>query len=159
MRYLSLTVFVIALVNASCVVDAGTNGSETNREPNQGQADTTPITMDRAGTTPITEGEWAGKDILLRAEKSSVAISFVCADGYIHRQLQIAQNGDFSVEGTYRRIGPGPQREDESDGIHAIFSGKVSNKQMTLKVVLSSGEVVGTFILEHGKRTRLHRCL
>jgi hypothetical protein len=109
----------------------------------------------------VEPGRWGGARVRLEVgERGDASVEFDCAHGTIEK-LAPDSGGDFSARGLFVKERGGPVRaEGGEEGEPARYSGKVTGKTMTLRVVLEgSGEEVGSYTLTHGKGTRLTKCL
>ncbi len=108
----------------------------------------------------VPTGIWGANGIILNVEKSSAAIQYECADGIIEQPIKVDEKGNFEVTGFHIPQRGGPIRVDAKQVRQpALFEGKITGDKMTFKVTLTeSKEVIGDFILEHGKTPRLQRC-
>lgn len=109
----------------------------------------------------VEPGTWGGPRVRLEVgEKGDASVEFDCAHGTIEK-LAPDGGGEFSARGLFVRERGGPVRaEGGEEGEPARYSGKVTGKTMTLRVVLEgSGEEVGSYTLTHGRGTRLTKCL
>jgi hypothetical protein len=110
--------------------------------------------------TPVEAGVWGGAGINLAVEAESAGIEFDCAAAEISEKLYLDRKGNFKAAGVYIRQTPGPIRVDLPPKRQpAEFRGKVTDKKMTLEIVLTeTDESAGRFTLERGQAGRLHKC-
>lgn len=110
--------------------------------------------------TEVPTGEWGGRGIRLVLEKSGGQLEFDCAEGEISQKLTMNKKGSFTANGFFIRRYPGPIRTDiPLKKQPARFSGKVSGKNMTLKITLTeSKEDLGSFILQRGDGGNIRGC-
>ena len=109
----------------------------------------------------MNKGTWGGNHISVEVTDEGARIEYDCAHGRITEPLKVDSQGRFSAKGTHVRERGGPVRAGSEDqGEPVIYSGTTDGKTATLKVVSSATEeVIGTFTLTLGKRTRLMKCL
>ncbi|HZI87421.1 MAG TPA: hypothetical protein VFD48_11350 [Pyrinomonadaceae bacterium] len=109
----------------------------------------------------MNKGTWGGNHISVEVSDEGARIEYDCAHGTITEPLKVDSQGRFSAKGTHVRERGGPVRAGSEDqGEPVVYSGTTDGKTATLKVVSSSTkEVIGTFTLTLGKRTRLMKCL
>ena len=109
-------------------------------------------------TKPVDKGPWGGAGVLMNVTEAGATIEFDCANASITEEMRVKHDGSFVAEGNFMRSGPGPVRVDDQ-GTPAIFKGKVSGKEMTLKISnAKTGDSLGEYSLTQGRQTRLHRC-
>lgn len=109
----------------------------------------------------MNKGTWGGNHISLEVTDEGARIEYDCAHGTITEPLKVDSQGKFSAKGTHVRERGGPARAGSEDqGEPVVYSGTTDGKTATLKVVSSATEeVIGTFTVTLGKRTRLVKCL
>lgn len=109
----------------------------------------------------MNKGTWGGNHISVEVTDEGARIEYDCAHGRITEPLKVDSQGRFSAKGTHVRERGGPVRADSEDqGEPVVYSGTTDGKTATLKVVSSATEeVIGTFTLTLGKKTRLMKCL
>ena len=109
----------------------------------------------------MNKGTWGGNHISVEVTDEGARIEYDCAHGTITEPLKVDSQGRFSAKGTHVRERGGPVRAGSEDqGEPVVYSGTTDGKTATLKVVSSATkEVIGTFTLTLGKRTRLMKCL
>jgi hypothetical protein len=97
----------------------------------------------------------------MEVTEEGARIEYDCAHGTVSEPLKLDSQGKFSAKGTHFRERGGPQRaDDENKGEPVIYSGTTDGKTATLTVTNSvTDEVIGTFTLTLGKRSRLTKCL
>ena len=108
----------------------------------------------------VKPGTWGGRGIVIVVGKNSATIELDCASAAISSRLRTGKGQKFTATGLLTRRAFGPIRLDAlPKAQRARFVGEVTGKQMRLKITLvDSGEIVGSFILEHGKQGHLVRC-
>ena len=116
--------------------------------------------MDQQNSLDVKRGIWGGRGISLVVEKNSYVIDLDCGKAAILTRLRIRKDGKFSAIGIMTRSGPGPVMRDAPPRAQRVrFEGRVSGKQMTIKVTLAdSGDLVGDYTLERGAQSELTRC-
>jgi len=109
----------------------------------------------------MTKGTWGGDHIAMDVTEEGAQVEYDCAHGTISEPLRIDSEGKFSAKGTHVRERGGPLRAgDEDKGEPVIYSGTTDGKTATLTVTTSAtNEVIGTFTLTLGKRSRIRKCL
>lgn len=109
----------------------------------------------------MTKGTWGGNHIAMEVTEEGAQIEYDCAHGTISEPLRIDSQGKFSAKGTHVREQGGPQRLGaEEKGEPVIYSGTTDGKTATVTVTSSvTDEVIGTFTLSLGKRSRIVKCL
>jgi hypothetical protein len=88
-------------------------------------------------------------------------IEYDCAHGSVSEPLRLDREGKFSAKGTHFREKGGPQSAGaEEKGEPVIYSGTTDGKTATITITNSvTDEVIGTFSLTLGKRSRITKCL
>ena len=109
----------------------------------------------------MIKGIWGGDQISVEVTEDGAKVEHACAHGTISEPLRVDGQGKFSAKGTHFRERGGPQRAgDEDKGEPVIYSGTTDGKTATFTITNSAtDEVIGTFSLTLGKRSRLHKCL
>jgi hypothetical protein len=109
----------------------------------------------------VAAGVWGAQGIRLEVASSGGAVEYDCAHGEIKEPLKLDSEGRFTAQGTHTLERVGPQQDGEEPPVEpARYEGRVRGDTMTLTVVLTeSGERLGPFRLERGKRGRLMKCL
>lgn len=109
----------------------------------------------------MTKGTWGGNHISMEVTEEGAQVDYDCAHGTISEPLKIDSHGKFSAKGTHVRERGGPIREgDEDKGEPVIYSGTTDGKTATFTITNSvNDEVIGTFTLTLGKRSRISKCL
>jgi hypothetical protein len=109
----------------------------------------------------MTKGTWGGDHISLEVSEEGAVVEYDCAHGTISEPLKVDSQGKFQAKGMHFRERGGPQRVDADDkGEPVIYSGTTDGKTATFKITNSvTDEVIGTFSLTLGKRSRLTKCL
>jgi hypothetical protein len=109
----------------------------------------------------MTKGTWGGNHISMEVTEEGALIEYDCAHGTISEPLKLDRDGKFSAKGTHFREKGGPQRAGADEkGEPVIYSGTTDGKTATVTVTNSvTGEVIGTFSLTLGKRSRITKCL
>lgn len=109
----------------------------------------------------MTKGTWGGNHILMEVTEEGALVEYDCAHGTISEPLKIDSHGKFSAKGTHFRERGGPQRVgSEEKGEPVIYSGTTDGKTATFTVTNSAtDDVIGTFSLTLGKRSRITKCL
>ena len=103
-------------------------------------------------------GQWGGQGIDMLVEGGLAQVQFDCAAGTIDANM--AATGAFSAPGTYRPGQGGPVRVGQIFiSKRAVYSGTVTEDQMTLAVRVEDGTNVGPFSLTRGARGQIRRCL
>ena len=108
----------------------------------------------------VTPSTWGAAGAETVVEKTSVKLTFDCANGEIPLTLKRDRKGNFKVEGTYTRRGFGPIRINNPPKIQpAVYEGKVSGRSMRFKItVIATGDVVGVFRVTRGQEANIHGC-
>lgn len=108
----------------------------------------------------VTNGAWGADGVEMVVEKSSVKLTFDCANGEIPLTLKRDRKGNFKVEGTYTRRGFGPIRINNPPTAQpVIYEGKVTGKSMKFKIIMiATGDVVGEFTVARGQEARIRGC-
>jgi hypothetical protein len=109
----------------------------------------------------MIKGTWGGDHISMEVTEEGAQIEFDCAHAIVSEPLRVDSQGKFSASGTYFRERGGPQRVDGEDkGVSVVYSGTTDGKTATFKITNSgTDEIIGTFTLSLGKRSRIHKCL
>ncbi|MCM3873893.1 MAG: hypothetical protein ND895_24655 [Pyrinomonadaceae bacterium] len=109
----------------------------------------------------MIKGTWGGDHISMEVTEEGAQIEFDCAHGIVSEPLRVDGQGKFRASGTHFKESAGPQRADDEDkGVPVIYSGTTDGKTATFKITNSAtDEVIGTFSLTLGKRSRIHKCL
>lgn len=109
----------------------------------------------------MTKGTWGGDHISMEVTEEGAEVEFDCAHGTISEPLRVDREGKFSAKGTHVRERVGPIRVGNDDkGEPVIYSGTTDGKTATFTITNSAtDEVIGTFSLTLGKRSRIHKCL
>ena len=109
----------------------------------------------------MIKGTWGGNHISMEVTEEGARVEFDCAHGTVSEPLRVDSQGKFRASGTHFRESGGPQRVDDEDkGVPVIYSGTTDGKTATFTITNSAtDEVIGTFSLTLGKRSRLHKCL
>jgi hypothetical protein len=109
----------------------------------------------------MNKGTWGGSHISVEVTEEGASIEYDCAHGTVTEPLKVDSKGRFSAKGTHVRERGGPVRagsEDQAEPV--VYSGTTDGKTATLKVVSSAtDEVIGTYTLTLGKRSRIIKCL
>lgn len=165
---LAMTVSVIVTVpfagnGASANAPASvfsSNELESVRMPLENQSVVLSKSMDQQNSLDVKKGIWGGRGIRFLVENSSAAIELDCGKATISSRVRTRKDGKFSAIGLMTRSGPGPVMRDAPPRTQRVrFEGKVTGKQMTVKVTLAdSGDLVGDYILERGSQGELTRC-
>ena len=87
-------------------------------------------------------------------------IEFDCGSGTIDGPIVLDRRSRFSARGTFTRGHGGPVRNDETNtGVAAIYSGKIVDDRMSLKITLAApARTVITYDLTFGQMVKLRRC-
>jgi hypothetical protein len=102
---------------------------------------------------------WGGEHIEITIGGGGGEVQFDCASGTIATSLNVAAQGKFQADGTYKREHGGPVRKDESDAVAAKYSGSISGNTMHLDIVLAeSKESVGSYVLTRGQAGKVFKC-
>lgn len=141
--------------NAACMQEIG--GSERDEIANRGGE----TKMVQKKLVAVPASVWGASGIHLNVLDGGVKIEYDCAEGEISEPLKMDEAGKFKADGVHIRLHGGPVRADDPPKrVPATFEGRISDKSMTLKVILQdSKEVIGEFSLTRDKTPRLHRCL
>jgi hypothetical protein len=110
-------------------------------------------------TLPV--GTWGGPHIRLVTTSSGASVEYDCAYGSVDEPLRPAPDGSFEVTGTHVREpgGPGHIGDREPPARPAHYRGRSDGQRMRLEVVLpESGQRLGPFELELGRRAELEKC-
>jgi hypothetical protein len=109
----------------------------------------------------MTKGIWGGDHISLEVTDDGAQVEYDCAHGTISEPLRVDTQGKFSAKGTHFRERGGPQRADAEDkGEPVIYSGTTDGKTATFTITNSiTDEVIGTFAITLGKKSRIVKCL
>jgi hypothetical protein len=109
----------------------------------------------------MIKGTWGGDHISMEVTDEGAQVEFDCAHGTVSEPLRVDSQGKFRATGTHTRERGGPQRVGgEDEGVPVIYSGTTDGKTATFTITNSAtDEVIGTFSLTLGKRSRLHKCL
>jgi hypothetical protein len=109
----------------------------------------------------MIKGAWGGNQISMEVTEEGARVEFDCAHGTVSEPIKVDSQGKFRVLGTHFRESGGPQRVDsEEKGVPVVYSGATDGKTATLTITNSAtDEVIGTFSLTQGKRSRIHKCL
>lgn len=109
----------------------------------------------------MIKGIWGGDQISVEVTEDGARVEHACAHGTISEPLRVDSHGKFSAKGTHVQERGGPQRAgDEDKGTPVTYSGTTDGKTATFTITNSATEeVIGTFSLTLGKRSRLHKCL
>ena len=109
----------------------------------------------------MIKGTWGGNHISMEVTDEGARVEFDCAHGIISEPLRVDGLGKFRASGTHFKEHGGPQRVDADDkGVPVIYSGTTDGKTATFTITNSAtDEVIGTFSLTLGKRSRLYKCL
>ncbi len=115
--------------------------------------------MNQSKLLPV--GIWGGSGVLMRVGQKKITVEYACANGEIPGRLKLDGSGNFRADGVHLQPRPGPIRVNDTPTRQpARFEGKISGKNMTLRVTLiKSNEVIGDFELKRDVTPRIHRCL
>ncbi|MBK8305233.1 MAG: hypothetical protein IPK98_18335 [Chloracidobacterium sp.] len=93
----------------------------------------------------VATGTWGAAGAEMVVDKSSVKLTFDCANGEIPLTLKNDKKGNFKVEGTYTRRGFGPIRiNTPRTSEPVIYEGKVTGRTMSIKITLiATGDFIG----------------
>ncbi len=105
----------------------------------------------------LNPGTWGGNHVNLEVTNEGAGFEFDCARGSTNQPITLDENGNFEVDGTYERAGPGPTREGGKNAIDVRFTGTVTGDTMDLTVQIANGDPQ-KFKLTSGKQGRLTRC-
>ncbi len=119
------------------------------------------VTIHKMNKLPT--GMWGGQHVELEVNERGATVEYDCGRGTIAQPLMIDSQGRFEVVGKHILEHGGPERvgpsSDNSDTHPARYVGSVSGTTMTLTVTLTdTREEIGTFMLTHGKASRLVKC-
>jgi hypothetical protein len=108
----------------------------------------------------MIKGTWGGNHISLEVSEEGAYVEFDCAHGTVSEALRVNSQGKFRASGTYVRETAGPQPVDGEDkSLPVIYSGTTDNKTATFTITNPvTDEVIGTFAVIRGKRSRLTKC-
>lgn len=108
----------------------------------------------------VTTGTWGAAGAEMVVEKTSVKLTFDCANGEIPLTLKKDKKGNFKVEGTYTRRGFGPIRiNNPRTSEPVIYEGKVTGRTMSIKITLiATGDFVGSYTLTRGREATIRGC-
>lgn len=105
-------------------------------------------------------GMWGGDHMVINVTDDGANLDFPCAGGLIKEPLVLDNSGRFDVAGVYVQEHPGPVRLGEDNSHPARYTGKISGEVLTLTIRLSdSGETIGPFTFNFGKKTRVVKCM
>ena len=109
---------------------------------------------------PLALGSWGGQHISLEVTADGAIAEYDCAHSTISQKISLDRRGRFNVAGTYVAEYGGPVREGrQADGIPVQFTGRVSEKRMSLTVRRrGSGQIIGKFTLVFGQEAFLVKC-
>jgi hypothetical protein len=109
----------------------------------------------------VSIGKWGGRHVGMEVTPDGAQLDFDCAHAIINQPLQLDAGGNFDVQGRYTKEHGGPVRSDEDQGgAAARFKGHFEGKTLTLTITLDgSAEAIGPFTLEHGKYSRIFKCM
>lgn len=109
---------------------------------------------------PQLSGSWGGRGAGLVLEGGLGRLVYDCASGTVDTAILPGKDGRFSAEGTHRPGQGGPVRVGQIFTSHrATYAGEVQGEQMTLRVVVENGDVLGPFTLTRGAEPQILRCL
>ena len=109
---------------------------------------------------PNKMGDWGGPHAGVTLEGGLGQVQFDCASGTIDKAIVPGPDGRFSVSGMYMEGQGGPIRVGQIfKSQRATYSGEIVAQQMTLRVTLEDGTVVGPFTLTENAPPQLTRCL
>jgi len=113
------------------------------------------------GEDRMVKGTWGGDHISMEVTEEGARVEFDCAHGTVSEALRVDSQGKFRAKGTHFTESGGPQRVDSDDkGVPVIYSGTTDGKTATFTITNSAtDEVIGTFSLTLGKRSRIYKCL
>ena len=105
-------------------------------------------------------GDWGGPHAGITLEGGLGQVQFDCASGTIDKAIIPGPDGRFSVTGTYIEGQGGPIRVGQIfKSQRATYAGEIVAQQMTLRVALEDGNVLGPFTLTENAEPQLTRCL
>ena len=109
----------------------------------------------------MIKGTWGGNQISMEVTEEGARVEFDCAHGTVSEPIRVDGQGKFRALGTHFRESGGPQRVNgEEKGVPVVYSGTTDGKTATFTITNSAtDEVIGTFSLTLGKRSRIHKCL
>lgn len=105
---------------------------------------------------------WGGRGAAFTVLENGAHVEFDCAMGYIREPIVMEPDGRFSTLGEFIPDTGGPVRlsDPEPRGSPAVFSGEVSDSQLTLRVDMpDEGRVLGPFTLIRSQAATLEKCL
>ena len=109
------------------------------------------------GTSNSSDETWGGPHVEMLMTANGAELEFDCAQGRINSKIKTDKEGDFDVEGTFRREG-GPVRSDEAgSGSPVRYVGKIVGDSMTLKIHFTD-QTTEAFSLTRGKNGQLRKC-
>ena len=106
----------------------------------------------------LPPGNWGGNHVGLRVTERGARLEFDCAHGAIDEPIAVDEKGTFDSHGTYAPEAPGPIREGEPRSRPARYIGKVEQDTMTLTVILTGDQPIGTFTLVRDRFPRVRKC-
>src|SRR5437667_2803284 len=110
-------------------------------------------------TKGLPVGPWGGEHINLEVTEQGATIEYDCAHATIEQRIALDRRGRFDVAGMQIQERGGPTRQGAESGYAVRFAGQVNGKKMTLTVTNSlTKESLGTFILVHGRQSKLFKC-
>ena len=105
-------------------------------------------------------GDWGGPHAGITLEGGLGQTRFDCASGTIDKAIIPGPDGRFSVSGMYMEGQGGPIRVGQIfKSQRATYTGEIVGQQMTLRVALEDGTVLGPFTLTVNAEPQLARCL
>lgn len=168
-RYCLAAIVAIFFVSACQAVRSNDGASQNLMFPGEPMPTATPPTTPKNEVPKtmkddqiaVSMGMWADNGIILNVNEDSVDIQFACADARIDRPLMTDSGGNFSADGIFETLRPGPTRAGDSGNKKpAHFEGKITGNKMAIHIALTqTDEVIGQYNLELGKSVRLRRCL
>lgn len=150
---------LITVLAALPLIMAISSQGDSCKSGTQPSVNTNDVAVQREGR--MTKGTWGGDHISVEVTEEGARVEFACAHGTISEPPKVDSQGKFSAKGAYVRERGGPQRVGEEDkGQPVIYSGTTDGKTATLTITNSAtDEVIGTFKLTLGKRSRITKCL
>ena len=102
---------------------------------------------------------WGGAHVQLLMTANGAEVEFDCARGRLNSKIKPDTEGNFDVEGTFRKEG-GPIRTDQADSGRVVrYVGKIVGDTMSFKIQFSdSNQKTETFSVTRGKIGRLWKC-
>lgn len=105
-------------------------------------------------------GPWGGQGIAMEVSDDGATVEYDCGRGRITEKISPDGAGKFEAKGVHIRERGGPQREEDENGLPALYRGSIKDQTMTLTVELAKDkQSIGTFTLTQGSSGRVRKCL